>query len=570
MVRQRWRAVICRPAIFIIMQIILFILALLVIPTVAFAGYWPSPTGLCGGVPALKVGITTSAVPTGTASLSVSFTAKASGGSGSYSYYWVFGDGSTASGSATETHSFTSVGTYTTTVVVNDTCTNTAQFSKTVMATGASYYVSTTGSDSNDGTTPTTGGGHGPFLTLTHAQTAARSGNKTIQVESGTYTLAASLAFTSSDNGEVWIPYNGATVDIDGVTNTYSITVTGISTNFTFNGFTLTNLGATGGYGAFQISGGTNVTFRWNTVITPINWAVQGAVTANSLVDSNTMISNGPANNGSVNNYTMVYYGGSSNNIISHNLIYDSVSGGILLQSSTASVVNNNNLIDSNIIMNVANSTGFTDGGAIYLQDLSPCLSTGNKITNNYIFGIGLPLNTTTRGIYLDDDTCNVTITGNTVAAAGYTAFQLHGGSNDVFRNNVFDLSQGALLGDYQGENGGGQSDTGMTGNIFQSNIIFTDGTYFLPTSLWVVANLYGDDALPTDLNNDYFNDNGIAMPNTTVVDTNPFTIAPLFNRVAPGFPAYVIPSNSTIFGSISWQPLTSNRGPLDSPFSVN
>jgi hypothetical protein len=50
------------------------------------------------------------------------------------------------------------------------------------------YYVSPTGSDSNDGLSPTTGGGHGPWLTIAHADTSSRTGGDCINVAPGTYT----------------------------------------------------------------------------------------------------------------------------------------------------------------------------------------------------------------------------------------------------------------------------------------------------------------------------------------------------------------------------------------------
>jgi hypothetical protein len=49
------------------------------------------------------------------------------------------------------------------------------------------YYVSPSGSDSNDGLSPTLSGGHGPWLTIARADTSSRSGGDCINIEPGTY-----------------------------------------------------------------------------------------------------------------------------------------------------------------------------------------------------------------------------------------------------------------------------------------------------------------------------------------------------------------------------------------------
>jgi hypothetical protein len=80
----------------------------------------------------------------------------------------------------------------------------------------ADYYVSpstgmavspcTNGSDSNDGTTPATGGGHGPFATLDHARAQVRLsgklGNKPLTIAfCGGFYPNQTTNFTSLDSG---------------------------------------------------------------------------------------------------------------------------------------------------------------------------------------------------------------------------------------------------------------------------------------------------------------------------------------------------------------------------------
>ena len=59
------------------------------------------------------------------------------------------------------------------------------------------FYVNgSTGSDSNDGTASTTGGGHGPWLTIKHADSSSRLGGDCINIAGGTYTLSTDLVLT--------------------------------------------------------------------------------------------------------------------------------------------------------------------------------------------------------------------------------------------------------------------------------------------------------------------------------------------------------------------------------------
>jgi hypothetical protein len=76
-------------------------------------------------------------------------------------------------------------------------------FAPTVQAaTQATYYVSPTGSDSNDGSSPST-----PFQTIGKAQSVVRTidgnmtGNIIVNLRGGTYNLTSTLNFTNADSG---------------------------------------------------------------------------------------------------------------------------------------------------------------------------------------------------------------------------------------------------------------------------------------------------------------------------------------------------------------------------------
>lgn len=76
----------------------------------------------------------------------------------------------------------------------------------------ASFFVATTGNDSNPGTQAS------PFLTLGAAQTAMRASvsTKAATLRGGTYILTAPLALTSADNSETWQSYPGENAIISG------------------------------------------------------------------------------------------------------------------------------------------------------------------------------------------------------------------------------------------------------------------------------------------------------------------------------------------------------------------
>src|SRR5260370_6208807 len=73
------------------------------------------------------------------------------------------------------------------------------------------FYVSTTGSDSNDGSFA-----H-PFASLAQAQSAMQHSTvKTTYVEGGDYFLHDTLNLTAADNGESFLAYQGQTATVDG------------------------------------------------------------------------------------------------------------------------------------------------------------------------------------------------------------------------------------------------------------------------------------------------------------------------------------------------------------------
>ena len=130
------------------------------------------------------------------------------------------------------------------------------------------YYVATNGSDSNDGLAPTTGGGHGPWLTIQHADTSSRTGGDCINVEPGTYAKGALI--THGGNAATstgYVVYRCTTMDGCIITDpgTYSngaLSVQGLGgpNYIMFDGFTLSSSPAQQTYSSGYLVQNTNGT----------------------------------------------------------------------------------------------------------------------------------------------------------------------------------------------------------------------------------------------------------------------------------------------------------------------
>jgi len=375
---------------------------------------------------------------------------------------------------------------------------------------------------------------------------------KTTLIDSGTYSLGQ-WSLSSADSGETWRPLNGpGSVVLDGH-GSGSVSASGVS-NLTVEGLTFQNMGLSPqGSGGFYLSG-SGETIRWNTFLNSQHEVIYGAALHNSLIDSNTIDGVTGANSGAFD--AMQFWFGSSGNTISHNLIQNVDGGGIDFDNGATDPQINNNVIDSNKLVNVNRNT--VDSGAIYIMDRTHS-STGNKITNNVIDGYGSgSMSDQTKGIYLDDGTSNVQITGNLLyGTAGEWGMQFHGGSNDVVQNNVFALQSGEKLALYQSVSGG----TSMTGNDFQNNIVYYQGQP--PDPLWQVSG--SGITMPRDTTNLYYAANGAQVPNDgSITDSNPFRADPQFTN--PGGGDFSLSASSPAYSDIGWQTLPTNQGPV--PFS--
>jgi len=161
------------------------------------------------------------------------------------------------------------------------------------------------------------------------------------------------------------------------------------------------------------------------------------------------------------------------NLIIKNNIIENTGYIGILFSQA------NNVLVEGNYVSNF--NLRMCDGGGIYTWYNNavynaPCVTefAQNKIINNIIeYGLTGDGNTGTNngvynshGVYLDDQSENVLVDGNTVIDA-YTGIFVHGGINHVITNNtIYAYSIGLQF------SGAYTNNSYFTGNVIQDNLI--------------------------------------------------------------------------------------------------
>jgi len=162
-----------------------------------------------------------------------------------------------------------------------------------------------------------------------------------------------------------------------------------------------------------------------------------------------------------------------------------------------------------------------TDSGAIYILGRSGA-STQTTVQMNFVNGTG-SADQHSVGIYLDDNTNGVTATGNIVTGIGSDGFEIHGGSDNRFSGNIFDVGTGnASAGLFQAQpsdqpNPNPLQNNSVVGNVIQSENAGSRNPLF--------AFLAGGN--PTVSGNDYWSTTGAP------INTYPDTMA---SYVDPGF----------------------------------
>jgi parallel beta-helix repeat protein len=377
------------------------------------------------------------------------------------------------------------------------------------------FYVSTSGSDGGDGTAA-----H-PFATLTRAVSAMeQSGTRMTYLKGGNYYLNATIKLGSIDSGFTIKSAPGSAAVLDGkgelstliqLDNVTGITLQGLTFQHTGGdsaALVLTkadsnniagNLFSHTGEGLLLSDGSGGNVVSGNEFDSSSTCAVEVQNTSNhNRFDSNLV--NGTGAIGTKGGGFFLH--GANYNIISHNQVENTSGIGIGIENWDADTVNVGNIISDNILNNTNINPLSVDSGAIYLLGRSE-IYTRTLISGNYITRT-VPLPATDAhivGIYLDDYTSGVSVSGNIVKDVITHALEIHGGFNVTIRNNIFDLGANSGLQYGKGSAVLFQSKDGtpMTGNSVSGNIIVSSS----PTPLSYSSI---DGGTPTIVNNFYMN----------------------------------------------------------------
>jgi hypothetical protein len=349
------------------------------------------------------------------------------------------------------------------------------------------FYVAPDGNDNNPGTLAQ------PFATFGKAQSAMRASSsiKTTYIRAGLYKPQAvgkascmngdpsssSVDLRSQDAGETWSyyppdGYNSAILDGQSTLG-HSGKNGGNGTGCAFSGYKLSNIQIIGLqfqnylYSAFWVNTGTGLAFNEN-IVHHLTAAAWGAGAISTMCAPGTVAKN--------------------------NYIYDVAYSGTELETRAdcpggiSGDVVSGNIIENSCTWPAApgfgNDQNGGDCGAIYFDDKISPASTEIQVVNNYVRDVNLSSRGAGNngkngkggccavGVYLDDGTSNVTVTGNIIAGITSSCFHLHGGDNNSITNNICDLAnseyQSIVI--YQQSKARHE----MSGNSFSNNIVLS------------------------------------------------------------------------------------------------
>jgi Right handed beta helix region len=297
----------------------------------------------------------------------------------------------------------------------------------TAHPSGAAFYVSPKGNDSNPGTLAA------PFATLARAQQAmAHSSSKTTYVQRGTYELAHTLSLTAADDGETWqysAPDGVNTAVLDGGTSTADAFSLNGARHVTIDGLKIQNFTAR----IVDVESRSDDFTLKNCDI--------GNITVPPPVENTAAVSG-------------VLVNDSRNVLITHNYFHDISSDAIAVGAYNAGDTIDGTVISGNVILNADTQTN--DGGPIGTGMHATHTDAGTIIiSNNYITGWGnpdfSPPPKSMRCIYLDDDTSNSTVTGNVcgppnaglppkLKGSTFQGVLVNGGCCNTISGNLFDI----------------------------------------------------------------------------------------------------------------------------------
>lgn len=422
------------------------------------------------------------------------------------------------------------------------------------------YWVSTTGSDSNSGTFAS------PFLTAAHAVGVATTSGTFVYFRGGTYSLAAKVSLSASNNGVTFMSWPGETAIFDGGSTTDPLwesnnwiggTIQGIQFQNTANGSGF-YYGCLHMYQSYQCNITANYFFNcfmgvnldnssWNTIsgnifqnfaratgnTNPAAGINGGGGTNNNLVIYNYFNTSVSLNGGTGTNTSGVSFrNGAGNKIISNN--FAATIGCAILVATTAASNGSiyGTVIQYNYCTNCCTSTAAgADCGVIYIDNQGQQLNNNVLIDANYVETLATSTSLEIAGIYLDDYSSGCTVTNNVIGAFTTFGILLHAGQNNLFENNIINMgsitSSNCAAGLFQTESGFTLGS--MTNNIVTKNIIYsTAGT--APGTVWQgISTAVGN---VTVTGNYYYNTSAASMANvsgTGVADASPTTANPGF-----------------------------------------
>jgi parallel beta-helix repeat protein len=280
-------------------------------------------------------------------------------------------------------------------------------------ATAATYYVATTGNDSNPGTQSK------PFRTITKGMKALKAGD-VLYVRSGTYEQIYSGAQTIP-TGTSWAnapriaAYPGETVTIPGIGLTASYIKYVI-----FNGFIIDGKGSTR-EGVYISKGAHHVRIQ-NCEIK--NASIHGILIPKESGGFNEFISVDIHHNGTRGHYHQGVYISSSNNIVQNSKVHHNAAYGIHIYNSGYSSANNN-IVRNNKIYENGTLPGTSYG--ILLAS-----GKGNIAHNNLIYN-------NKGGVVIDSTAVDTQLYSNTIYsnAPGYGIAVNPGSTRAVVRDNI-------------------------------------------------------------------------------------------------------------------------------------